>query len=56
MPPEEPKEHAMIRCHERRVPESVLESIQEGAYVARAREEDGRGSNFDIVRVVTWHS
>jgi hypothetical protein len=46
-------DHARVRCYERQVPESVLECIQGGSFVAQALEDDGRISNFHIVRVAT---
>jgi hypothetical protein len=46
---------ATIRCEERKLPDTVLERIQRGTYVAQALEDDGRISNFHIVRVATDH-
>jgi hypothetical protein len=48
-------DHATIRCEERKLPDTVLERIQRGTYVAQALEDDGRISNFHIVRVATDH-
>lgn len=44
-------EHASSRCWERRIPAPILERLLDGAFVARAREDDGRISNHHIVRV-----
>ncbi|MEX2534467.1 MAG: hypothetical protein WD273_02615 [Trueperaceae bacterium] len=44
-------EHAKIRCDERQIPEPVLERLQNGAFVAKALEDDGRVSNLHLVRV-----
>jgi hypothetical protein len=44
-------DHAIIRCQERQVPDLVLERINDGAFLAQALEDDGRISNFRIVRV-----
>jgi hypothetical protein len=48
-------DHATIRCEERKLPDTVLERIQRGTYVAQALEDDGRISNLHIVRVATDH-
>jgi hypothetical protein len=47
--------HANLRGEERKLPDTVLERIQRGTLVAQALEDDGRISNFHIVRVATDH-
>jgi hypothetical protein len=48
-------DHATIRCEERKLPDTVLECIQRGTFIAQALEDDGRISNLHIVRVATDH-
>ena len=44
-------DHARNRCEERQIPEPVLERLLDGAFRAKALEDDGRISDLHIVRV-----